>query len=329
MLTWPHAQNDWAKRLTEVEKFFIQLTREISLHELCLIVCFDNNHRQRIEYLLIDAQVNIKNLRFGIAASNDVWARDHGPITIFVNGEIHLLDFRFNGWGNKYPAALDNRITAELGQQKIWGHHPLQSIDFVLEGGSIETDGQGTLLVTSSCLLTPNRNPGMGREQIDQHLKQYFNLDNVLWLSHGQLTGDDTGGHIDTLARFCDKNTIAYVACEDPEDEHYDSLRQMKLELKTFLNHSKQAYGLVPLPLPSAKLDPQGKRLPATYANFLIINNAVLVPTYNDTEDANALDTLQSCFPDRKIIGIDCSPLIQQFGSLHCVTMQLPVGVLN
>lgn len=329
MLTWPHTHNDWAAQLAEVERVFIQLTREISLRELCLIVCFDKQHRQRIESLLLDAQVDRKNLRFGIAPSNDVWARDHGPMTIFVDDEIHLLDFKFNGWDNKFPSTLDNQITLKLASQQAWGHHSVKPVQLVLEGGSIESDGHGTLMLTASCLLESRRNPNLDKEKMETHLKRHFGSRHFLWLRHGHLVGDDTDGHIDTLARFCDENTIAYMACDDLQDEHYAALQQMKAELTAFRTQSNQTYKLVPLPLPTEKYNEQLQRLPASYANFLIINKAVLVPTYNDAHDDQALHALQSCFPDREIVGINCLPLIQQHGSLHCVGMQLPAGVLS
>ena len=329
MLTWPHKFNDWAAQLERVEKVFINIAHEISLRELVLIVCFDEAHRHHIENALRDSPRRKDKLRFAIAPSNDVWARDHGPITVIEEDTISLLDFIFNGWDNKFPSILDNQITLRLASQQTWGMHPVKPVKLVLEGGGIESDGNGSLMLTSSCLLESNRNPNLDKGQIEKQLASYFGSENFLWLNHGHLAGDDTDGHIDTLARFCDENTITYVACDDPQDEHYDSLQQMKAELETFRTRAKQAYKLIPLPMPSAKYDEHLQRLPATYANFLIINKAVLVPTYEDSNDEQALHALQSCFPDREIIGIDCTPLIQQFGSLHCVTMQLPAGILD
>lgn len=329
MLTWPHEKNDWADLLGEVEDVFLNLTYQISRRERVLIVCFDENHQQHIEQLLAQNQSNKENLRFAIAPSNDVWARDYGPITVSDEDSLTLLDFTFDGWDNKFPSSLDNQITLRLANLRAWENHSVKPINFVLEGGAIESDGHGTLLLTANCLLDSSRNPHMNRAQIEKQLSKYLGVDHFLWLNHGQLVGDDTDGHIDTLARFCDGNTIAYVACDDPLDDHYASLKQMEAELKSFRNHDGQPYTLVPLPLPSAKYHEHIQRLPATYANFLIINDAVLVPTYNDANDEHTLNALQSCFPQREIVGIDCNPLIQQFGSLHCATMQLPAGVLS
>ncbi len=199
----------------------------------------------------------------------------------------------------------------------------------ILEGGSIEVDGTGALMTTAHCLLSSTRNPDLKREQIEKQLGEYLGINRFLWLKHGELIGDDTDGHIDTLARFCDPETIAYVACDDPQDEHYPGLQMMKQELQSFCAATGKPYKLVALPMPRAIYDNHGNRLPATYANFLIINNAVLVPAYQDANDKQALAILKSCFPDREVIGVNCLPLLQQYGSLHCLTMQLPAGVLT
>jgi agmatine/peptidylarginine deiminase len=197
----------------------------------------------------------------------------------------------------------------------------------VLEGGSLESDGKGTILTTSECLLSKNRNEHLSKIQIEQHLKENFGAERVLWLNHGYLAGDDTDSHIDTLARFCNEKTIAYVGCENPEDEHYEALLQMKKELQQFTDVNGNHYQLVELPLPDACFDEDGKRLPATYANFTIVNGAVLVPVYGVLQDEKALEILQNCFPKREIIGVNCRILIEQHGSLHCVTMQYPEQV--
>jgi agmatine deiminase len=328
MLTWPHAHSDWAQLLASAEATYLNLAREISRRERVLIVCYDDDHRQHINQRLQQAGIELAQCRLAIAPSNDTWARDHGPITIREDGELTLLDFVFNGWGNKYDAELDNQITRLLLLQQVWGDHPVQTEDFVLEGGGIESDGTGTLLVTRHCLLAPTRNPHLDREQIEQYLREKLGVQRILWLEHGHLAGDDTDSHIDTLARFCDAQTIAYVASDDAQDEHHAALNAMAQELAALRTTNGQPYQLVPLPLPAAQYNMEGQRLPATYANFLIINDAVLVPTYNDPKDKIALRALEQCFPGRDIVGIDCCALIQQFGSLHCVTMQLPSGVL-
>jgi len=200
--------------------------------------------------------------------------------------------------------------------------------NFILEGGSIESDGKGTILTTSECLLSERRNTQFSKTQIEDYLKPTLGAHRILWLNHGYLSGDDTDSHIDTLARFCNENTIAYVKCTDPEDEHFEVLSKMELELKTFTTNEGAPYNLLALPM----ADPiffENERLPATYANFLIINGAVLLPYYGSKKDQEAQQILQSAFPDREVIGINCTSLTKQHGSLHCVTMQYPEGVLS
>lgn len=329
MLTWPHAHGDWAPRLAQVEPVFVAIAAAVAKRERVLISCFDADQRAHVQALLVAAGIAPKRVDLRVAQSEDTWARDHGPITVVCGDERRLLDFRFNGWGGKYPAELDNDITRALAAQDAFGATPRQAVDMVLEGGAIEVDGSGTLLTTERCLLAPTRNPAMSRSDIEKHLSELLGLHRVLWLSHGYLAGDDTDSHIDTLARFCDRDTIAYVACDDPGDEHYTGLTAMESELRAMRTAAGAPYRLVPLPMPRARFDEDGSRMPATYANFLIINGAVLIPTYDDPDDRVAFDRLATCFPGREIIGINCLPLIRQHGSLHCVTMQIPAGVLK
>ena len=329
LLTWPHDRSDWAPILEMAEQAFAAIAKAVSAYERLLIVCRDDAHRDAVARQLKAADVSPASYAMYLAQSNDTWARDHGPITVVCGDERRLLDFRFNGWGGKYPAELDNDITRALAAQDAFGATPRQAVDMVLEGGAIEVDGSGTLLTTERCLLAPTRNPAMSRGDIEKHLSELLGLHRVLWLSHGYLAGDDTDSHIDTLARFCDRDTIAYVACDDPGDEHYTGLTAMESELRAMRTAAGAPYRLVPLPMPRARFDEDGSRMPATYANFLIINGAVLVPTYDDPDDRVAFDRLATCFPGREIIGINCLPLIRQHGSLHCVTMQIPAGVLK
>jgi len=329
MLTWPHAETDWGTRLDEVEPVFAEIASQIARHELVLIVVTGTSHRQHVEQQLVRRSCLLTQVRFAIAPSDDTWARDHGPLTVLVGDQPRLLDFRFNGWGGKYPAERDDRINHELQRQHIFGEIPVESVDFVLEGGSIDTDGQGTLLTTRACLLAASRNPDLDRAGIEHKLRQQLGIDRILWLEHGYLAGDDTDSHIDMLARFCSPDTIAYVSCDDPEDEHYAALQAMQTQLQELKTADGEPYHLVPLPFPDQLYDAGGQRLPASYANFLIINDAVLVPVYGDAKDAQALSQLQRCFPQREVIGISCRPLIEQYGSLHCLTMQFPAGVLS
>ena len=230
MLTWPHAQSDWVADLDAIEAIYIAIAREISAHERVLIACHDEDHRTSVRRQLATASTNMQRVALHVAASNDTWARDHGPITVNINDEWRLLDFRFNGWGEKYPHALDNAITECLHKAAAFGDTRLETIDLVLEGGSIEVDGEGTLLTTTRCLLAPNRNPGLDQRELEDRLRQWLGAERILWLQHGAIPGDDTDGHIDTLARFCDAHTIAYVTSEQPQDTGYVELRAMARE---------------------------------------------------------------------------------------------------
>ena len=327
MLTWPATHTDWLDCLDEAEASYVEIACAIALRQTCVVVCVDDAHRSHILQRLRQRSVREDNLRFVHAAYNDTWIRDYGPITVSA-GDRHLLrDFGFNGWGNKFDATLDNQVTGKLAAQGLF-RAPIEPVPLFLEGGSIETDGRGTLLTTTACLLSPERNPQLSRADTERELKQLLGMERVLWLEHGHLAGDDTDSHIDTLARFCDARTICYVACDDRNDEHYDDLAAMQDELRAMRDPDGKPYTLVPLPWPAGKYADDGHRLPASYANFLIINSAVLVPTYRDNADPEVLKILAGCFPQHKVLGIDCLPLIRQHGSLHCVTMQLPAGVL-
>lgn len=311
--------------LEEVQQCFINIAQEIAKRELLLIVTPEPEKVKQ----QITATVNMNNVRFLQCATNDTWARDHGAITMIDTGTPSLLDFAFNGWGLKYASELDNQITRQAVETGALNGQYVNRLDFILEGGSIESDGMGTLLTTSECLLSSNRNERLNQVEIEDYLKSVFHLQQVLWLDHGYLAGDDTDSHIDTLARFCSTDTIAYVKCEDKEDEHYGALHAMEEQLKTFRTLAGAPYRLLALPM-ADKIEEDGERLPATYANFLILNDAILYPTYNQPQnDKKAGEVLQQAFPGRQIVGIDCRALIKQHGSLHCVTMQYPTGVIK
>lgn len=324
-LTWPHTGTDWAYMLEEVQKCFVTIAREIAARELLLVVTPDPEEvRSQIAGI-----VNMNNVRFLECDTNDTWARDHGAITMIDGGEASLMDFMFNGWGLKFASDRDNRITRKAFEAGIFNGRYTNRLGFVLEGGSIESDGMGTLLTTTECLLSPNRNGQLNQVEIEEYLKSTFHLQQVLWLDHGYLSGDDTDSHIDTLARFCSVDSIAYVKCEDVKDEHYEALYAMEEQLKTFRTLAGEPYKLFPLPMVK-KIEEEEERLPATYANFLIMNGVVLLPTYDQPEnDKKAEAVLQQAFPKHEIIGIDCRALIKQHGSLHCVTMQYPQGVIR
>ncbi len=320
--TFPHQESDWGYMYNEVAQCFARIIETVAQFEPVLVGCKNVN-----ETASLFTSATSFPIHFVVVESNDTWARDHGAITIMQNGKPTLLDFTFNGWGQKFESKLDNQITLSLVAKGVFGQTKHEQVNFVLEGGAVESDGLGTLLTTSECLLSPMRNPHLSKSEIEDYLKAKLGLHRILWLDHGYLAGDDTDSHIDTLARFCSPDIIAYVKCNDPGDEHFEALEKMEVQLKTFTKADGKAYELVPLPWPEACFDSKGQRLPATYANFLIVNGAVLVPTYNVAQDQEALEVIQKCFPDRKVVGVDCRPLIEQHGSLHCITMQYPKSV--
>jgi agmatine/peptidylarginine deiminase len=318
MIAWPHPSTDWAYLLERAEATYTALAHAILARENLLVLCRDDAHEQHIRASL--GAVNASRLHIRQLPYNDTWARDFGPLCVIRNGNLVLKDFTFNGWGGKFEASLDNATSASLD----WSV-PLESVPLVLEGGSVEINSRGQLLTTRYCLMNPNRNPTMDQAAIEAALRQQLGVSEFWWLNHGDLEGDDTDAHIDTLARFCDDNTIAYVQCEDPSDSHYDELQRMEQELTALA--AKHQLTLVPLPLPPAQFDDEGQRLPVTYANFLIINGAVLLPVYGCNTDAVAVARMKQAFPTHDIVPINCLSLTWQHGSLHCVTMQLPEGV--
>lgn len=325
-LTWPHEGTDWAEMLDEVYACFIAIAREVTKREHLLVV---TPHPARVEEQLRKAGISMERVTLHECPTNDTWARDHGFITVrqLVNSSTKkILDFCFNGWGMKFASNHDNQINRSLYRAGLMEGEYVDCLDFVLEGGSIESDGAGTLLTTSHCLLAPNRNARYTtKEALEEKFCQCFGTRQVLWLDHGYLAGDDTDSHVDTLARLCPDDTIAYVQCTDETDEHYTELHLMEEQLKCFRTLDGRPYRLVPLPMTDAIIE-GGERLPATYANFLIMNGAVLYPTYNQPQkDALAREQLQRIFPNREVVGIDCRALIRQHGSLHCVTMQYPI----
>ncbi len=328
-LTWPHADTDWADILSEAEACYIRMAREIALREPLLIVTPEPQHVQNLLQSALPAEA-MKSVTLTECPTDDTWARDHGFITLKdSDGSLRLLDFRFNGWGQKFAAGRDNQICRRMTEQAeqigLRGEYECH-LDFVLEGGSIESDGEGTILTTTECLMAPNRNEPLTRAEIEAELKRRLHAERILWLDHGYLAGDDTDSHIDTLARLCPDNTIAYVQCTDTTDEHYTELHLMEEQLRTFRTADGRPYRLVPLPMAAAEYDSDGQRLPATYANFLIMNGAVLMPTYGHAElDTPAAEQLQKAFPRHEIVPVNCRILIEQHGSLHCCTMQFPL----
>ena len=329
-LTWPHEDTDWCPYLDDITDTFIQIAKAVAHYEPLVVAAkYPERVREQLEGSLTDEEMG--RVSVYECDNNDTWARDHAFITLLPVGnsgscERRLLDFRFNGWGEKFAADKDNLVNSTLYGKGVFGGERIDYDDFVLEGGSIESDGRGTVLTTSVCLLAPHRNQPMSQDEIERVLKHRLCARKIVWLDHGQLIGDDTDGHIDTIVRLCPDNTVLYVGCDDPTDPQYADLKALEEQLQTATDADGRHYRLLKLPMPDAIYD-DGDRLPATYANFLILNGAVLVPTYaQEANDALALSLVAEAFPGYDIIGIDSRTIIRQHGSIHCLTMQYPEG---
>ncbi len=325
LLAWPHADTDWAERLAEVETTYTALITAITRFETAIVCVADAQVRERAETLLREAGADAKRLQFVEIEYDDTWLRDSGPITLFDGKHFQLTDFRFTGWGGKFEASRDDRLVQGLIARNLFVPAAHRRIDWALEGGGIESDGAGTILTTWKCLS--QRHPQLSREQMDKKLIDGLEARRILWLDRGYLEGDDTDAHIDTLARFAPDNAIVYQDCDDPDDVHYAELKAMAEELAALRTADGAPYRLHALPWARPIRD-DGRRLAASYANYLIVNGAVLIPGYDDPADAEAARVIAAAHPGRTIVQIPCRPLIWQNGSLHCVTMQLPKGVV-
>lgn len=348
LMAFPHKNSDWAIHIEVARECFVRIIEQILYFE-SVILCVDINDDEGMALLHTHFKKHITfaqnetfksyNQQYGLhivrVPTNDTWARDFGGISVEAEGGIALFDFVFNGWGLKYPANYDNQITQNIVCEafknthlsplvkRIFSSYRLIKTNMILEGGSIESNGAGVLLTNTQCLLEKNRNPHLSQDEIESKLKEYFGLDSVLWLTQGYLAGDDTDSHIDTLARFISEDTIAYITCDDKQDEHFESLKSMEAELRALKQSNGEPYKLIPLPFTQAIYDERGQRLPASYANFLFVNGGLLVPTYGDKNDKKALEILSLALPTRRVVGVDCRSLILWHGSLHCVSMQV------
>ena len=350
LLSFPHEHSDWASQIDRARECFLHIIESIIAFE-SVLVCIDCEDYAGLQAIYArfapDVPCSLEITPFATLAltesitlafvpTNDTWARDFGAITCALDFAPDptqptqtstpesnlLLHFNFNGWGLKYPANFDNQITRHLHTLgAITG--ALESHALVLEGGSIDSDGAGSILTTTACLLEPNRNPTLTKLELESSLREILGIDRVLWLEHGYLRGDDTDSHVDMLARFIDEHTIAYVSCDDEHDEHYTELKLMERELQALRTKNGEPYKLIALPFVPAIYDESGERLPASYVNFLFVNGALLVPIYDESSDDLALSLLRSALPDRKVLGVHARTLIEWHGSLHCVSMQL------
>lgn len=326
LIAWPHAATDWKDRLRSVEATYVELVAAIARFQRVVVCCANAEVQGRAQTRLASAAIGDDRLRFILIEYDDTWLRDCAPITLIDGDGFRLLDFRFTGWGGKFEASRDDQLVKGLFDLKLFANSQRQAIDFALEGGAIETDGAGTLLTTWECLR--QRHPQRSRASLEHDLRRWLHQERVLWLEHGALQGDDTDAHIDTLARFAAPDAIVYQGCDDPGDAHHAELSAMADEIAALRTADGQPYRLFPLPWPQPIVEAD-RRLAASYANFLIVNGAVLMPAYGDPADDRAAMVLADAFPGREIVAVSCRPLIWQNGSLHCITMQLPDGVVT
>ncbi|HWL09026.1 MAG TPA: agmatine deiminase family protein [Planctomicrobium sp.] len=323
-LSWPHKEESWPGKFDPVPAVFGEIAREICGSQLVRINVADAQMASQVEVVLRESQVPMSRVRFHLNPTNDAWVRDHGPIYVVrdVNGkrERALTKWGYNAWGDKYPPYdLDNQVPGRIGAEF---QEPIFEGGMILEGGSIDVNGAGVLLTTESCLLNPNRNPTLSREEIEERLKRFLGVQKILWLGDG-IVGDDTDGHIDDITRFVSERTIVTATEEDSSDDNALPLQENLKRLRTLTDVSGRPFDIVTIPMP----DPvyfEDTRLPASYANFLIINGKVLVPTYRCDKDQIALNILSELFPGRQVVGIDCTDLVWGLGAIHCVTQQQP-----
>jgi agmatine/peptidylarginine deiminase len=322
LIAWPDQYTDFSATLAAIETTYLEIVSAITRHQTVIIAVRNQQLKTHVITQLSTHQINPEQVIYVEIPYNDIWVRDIAPIAVQHNHSTNLLCLQFNAWGNQYSCQNDAKFAERFIASQVLPASS-QTSTLTLEGGAIENNGQGVVLTTTSCIYDQRRNQ-IAKSAIQKQLQDVLHVEKLIALRHGQLSGDDTGGHIDTLARFCSADTIAYSSCDNPNDVHYHSLKQMYNELKQLRINHNTPYQLMPLPIPRAIFNNQGQRLPANYANFLIINNAVLVPQYGDTQDATSINNLAKCFSDRSIIPIDSQSLITQFGSLHCMTMNYP-----
>jgi len=325
LLVWPRDHADWGTGLAAARQVIARMARSLAPFQRVILASPDAECRASIDQAVNTGDLPHHALQVVDVPADDIWARDTGPMTVLEDNARCFVDFRFDGWGGQFAASADDALTRTLFDLDALGAGTLERRQTTLEGGSIEVNGAGALLTTERCLIGGRRNEGIDHDSAAQTLRDALGVQHVHWLTRGDLVGDDTDGHIDTLARFVDAQTIVYQACNNPDDAHHDELAAMAAELAALRQPSGEPYRLIPLPLPQPQYDvDDGHRLPAGYANFLIANGCILMPAFNDPADAVAARLIGDCFPDRQIIPIDSRALIRQHGGLHCAAMQIP-----
>lgn len=320
-LTWPHNAESWPGKLETIPPIYAEWISVLTQGEKVFLNVNDQVMEDQARQLLENAGVDLSQVLFHHFPTNDSWMRDCGPLFVKNKNSLAMTDWEFNKWGGKYPPwNLDNQIPQKISEQYGFSRY---SPGIVMEGGSIEVNGQGTLLTTTSCLLNKNRNPQLSQDQIEKYLKDYLGVTHILWLGDG-IVGDDTDGHIDDLTRFVDPTTVVTVLEENKSDENYHILQDNLKRLEKMKDQSGNSLNIILLPMPDPVVF-EGQRLPASYANFYIANKHVVVPVFRDKKDERALEILQKCFPSRKVVGIDASDLIWGLGAFHCLSQQQPL----
>lgn len=327
LLCFPHNGNDWPGKYEAIQWAFVEFIKKVATFEQVFLVVADEKLKAKVTEMLETATVQLTNVSFIIHKTNRSWMRDSGPIIVQNGSKREALNFNFNGWAKYKNINLDKHVPTKVGEflnlpvtQVLYNGKPV-----IVEGGAIDVNGCGTLLTSEECLMHPTiqvRNPGFTKADYETVFKEYLGITNVIWLGDG-VEGDDTHGHIDDLCRFVNEDTIITIVEKDPKDNNYKPLQDNLKRLQNAKLENGKSPKIVELPMPK-RIDFDGLRLPASYANFLILNNAVLVPTFNDSNDRIALNIIADCFPDREIIGINAIDLIWGFGTLHCLSQQIP-----
>jgi agmatine deiminase len=321
-LSWPHKEASWPGKIETIYPKYAEFIKLVAEGEKVNINVLDEQMKQKALRHITEAGADVENIQFFFHPTNDAWCRDHGPAFLINPTEKKkmIVDWGYNAWGGKYPPFdLDDIVPTLIAKHY---NIPVVNPGIVMEGGSVEFNGKGTLLTTRACLLNPNRNPQLNQQQIEEYLINYYGVDHILWLGDG-IIGDDTDGHIDDLTRFVDENTVVTIVEENKSDENYKILQENLKELKKLRLENGKQMNIVELPMP-APIVYEEQRLPASYANFYIANKYVVVPTFQDKSDDRALDILQTCFTDRKVVGVDSLDIIWGLGSFHCLSQQEP-----
>lgn len=322
-LSWPHKEASWPGKIDAIYPYYAKFVKELASSELVRINVNDDAMRSFAVKILSHAGVDMDKVEFFLLRTNDAWCRDHGPaflINPHAEQQKVIVDWGYNAWGNKYPPfELDDVIPTLIGTHfNIPVYHP----GIIMEGGSVEFNGKGTLLTSTACLLNPNRNPHLNQQQIEEYLINYYGVEQILWVDEG-IVGDDTDGHIDDTVRFVNEDTVLTVIEEKKSDENYELLQHNLRQLQQMRLLNGKQLNIIELPMPEEVMY-EGQRLPASYANFYIANDVVIVPTYRCDKDAKAIDIIQQCFPGRRVVGIDSTEIIWGLGSFHCLSQQEP-----